>query len=142
MERILVTGALGQIGSELVPALRARYGAGAVVASDVRMRPPGSDGEGPFEYLDCTKRDQILETAARTLTDRFTGVGQRPSVAQLRPLAVAGQKERGPARAAVSLEHLQRPDQPSIHVASSGELAADLRHREQVLVRGLRRNCC
>src|SRR5688572_26865129 len=61
MERILVTGALGQIGSELVPALRARYGAGAVVASDVRMRPPGSDGEGPFEYLDCTKRDQILE---------------------------------------------------------------------------------
>ena len=61
MERILVTGALGQIGSELVPALRARYGAGAVVASDVRMRPPGSDSEGPFEYLDCTKRDQILE---------------------------------------------------------------------------------
>ena len=60
MERILVTGALGQIGSELVPALRERYGAGAVVASDVRMRPPRSD-EGPFEYLDCTKRDQILE---------------------------------------------------------------------------------
>ena len=26
MRRILVTGALGQIGSELVPALRERYG--------------------------------------------------------------------------------------------------------------------
>ena len=61
MERILVTGALGQIGSELVPALRERYGAEAVVASDVRMRPAGGAGEGPFEYLDCTKRDQILE---------------------------------------------------------------------------------
>jgi nucleoside-diphosphate-sugar epimerase len=63
MERILVTGALGQIGSELVPALRARYGAGAVVASDVRMRPAGGDGlaAGPFEFLDCTKRDQILQ---------------------------------------------------------------------------------
>jgi nucleoside-diphosphate-sugar epimerase len=63
MERILVTGALGQIGSELVPALRARYGRGAVVASDVRMRPAGGGelADGPFEYLDCTKRDQILE---------------------------------------------------------------------------------
>lgn len=61
MQRILVTGALGQIGSELVPALRARYGAEAVVASDVRMRPAAGDGEGPFEYLDCTKRERIAE---------------------------------------------------------------------------------
>jgi nucleoside-diphosphate-sugar epimerase len=67
MQRILVTGSLGQIGSELVPALRQRYGAEAVVASDVRMRPQGSEAPGsaldggPFEFLDCTKRDQILE---------------------------------------------------------------------------------
>ncbi|HET9767339.1 MAG TPA: UDP-glucose 4-epimerase, partial [Thermoanaerobaculia bacterium] len=39
MENILVTGALGQIGSELVPALRARYGDEHVVASDIRMPP-------------------------------------------------------------------------------------------------------
>ena len=37
MKRILVTGAAGQIGSELVPALRERYGADRVVASDVRV---------------------------------------------------------------------------------------------------------
>ena len=37
MKRILVTGAVGQIGSELTTALRGRYGGDSVVASDVRM---------------------------------------------------------------------------------------------------------
>ena len=62
MERILVTGALGQIGSELVPALRERYGADRVVATDLRMPPAGAPGEdGPFEHLDCTHLRQIQE---------------------------------------------------------------------------------
>ena len=41
MKRILVTGALGQIGAELVPELRRRYGVDQVVASDIRMMPRG-----------------------------------------------------------------------------------------------------
>jgi nucleoside-diphosphate-sugar epimerase len=62
MKRILVTGALGQIGSELVPALRERYGVEQVVASDVRMpHPDAPGGDGPFERLDCTKLRQIQE---------------------------------------------------------------------------------
>jgi nucleoside-diphosphate-sugar epimerase len=65
VKRILVTGALGQIGSELVPALRARYGADFVVASDIRLGPPGSDGEGPFQRLDCTSQRQIQEAIGR-----------------------------------------------------------------------------
>lgn len=60
MKKILVTGALGQIGSELVPALRARFGEGAVIASDIRMEH-GADLGGPFEYLDATDVHQIRD---------------------------------------------------------------------------------
>jgi nucleoside-diphosphate-sugar epimerase len=64
LKRILVTGALGQIGSELVPALRESCGADHVVASDIRM-PAGTVGEdGPFEYVDCTER-RLIEEAVR-----------------------------------------------------------------------------
>jgi len=60
MRRILVTGAVGQIGSELVPALRERYGRDCVVASDIRL--PARDrpaSEGPFEHVDCTHIREI-----------------------------------------------------------------------------------
>ena len=63
---ILVTGALGQIGSELVPALRERYGSDTVVASDLRMMPPAAaTTAGPHEHLDCTDVQQLLETVRR-----------------------------------------------------------------------------
>jgi nucleoside-diphosphate-sugar epimerase len=58
---ILVTGALGQIGSELVPALRESYGAENVVASDVRMPARERQVTGAFEHLDCTKMRQIRD---------------------------------------------------------------------------------
>ena len=64
MRRILVTGALGQIGSELVPALREHHGADQVVASDVRMSP-GSGDAGPFEYVDCVHMRQIEQVVRR-----------------------------------------------------------------------------
>ena len=67
MKRILVTGALGQIGAELVPALRACYGADAVVASDIRMPP--RDTDGPFEFLDTTNPRQIQEVVRRHSID-------------------------------------------------------------------------
>ena len=45
MGNILVTGALGQIGSELVPALRQRYGREQVIATDASRRSrSGLDG--------------------------------------------------------------------------------------------------
>jgi nucleoside-diphosphate-sugar epimerase len=65
--KILVTGALGQIGSELVPALRERYGADQVVASDIRMmsREQLLRSDGPFDFLDCTNQRQIQEVIQR-----------------------------------------------------------------------------
>ena len=66
MKKILVTGALGQIGSELVSSLRDRYGADQVIASDIRMLPPESrDSNGPFEFVDCTKLHQVREAVQR-----------------------------------------------------------------------------
>lgn len=66
MKRILVTGALGQIGSELVPALRERYGEDHVVASDIRMPAAGSAlSNGPFHHVDCTSQRQIQEAVRR-----------------------------------------------------------------------------
>ncbi len=65
MTRILVTGAAGQIGSELVMALADRHGSADVVASDVKPLPyPYS---GPFEFVDVTSRGAI-GTVAREYT--------------------------------------------------------------------------
>jgi nucleoside-diphosphate-sugar epimerase len=66
LRRILVTGALGQIGSELVPALRERHGTDAVVASDVRMpASSAATAAGRFEYLDCVHLRQLESVVRR-----------------------------------------------------------------------------
>jgi nucleoside-diphosphate-sugar epimerase len=66
MTAILVTGAAGQIGSELVAALRARYGNDQVVASDIRIpAAQGAAAQGLFEHLDCTKPEQVQDVVRR-----------------------------------------------------------------------------
>jgi nucleoside-diphosphate-sugar epimerase len=65
MKRILVTGAAGQVGMELVPALRATYGDDAVLATDLRAPDGGALLDGPFEVLDCTDGDAIAAAVAR-----------------------------------------------------------------------------
>lgn len=54
---VLLTGAGGQIGTELTTALRDRYGTGNVIATDVED-PDGALGE-PFERVDVTDRGQL-----------------------------------------------------------------------------------
>ncbi len=70
MKKILVTGAAGQIGSELVLALRERYGADNVVAG-IHHRPLTAevrDG-GPAAPADVTDRVQIDEAMERFQID-------------------------------------------------------------------------
>jgi len=63
---ILVTGALGQIGSELTAELRRRYGDGNVVASDLRPRPDGELGQaGPFEQVNVTDAEGLADICRR-----------------------------------------------------------------------------
>lgn len=65
MKKILVTGALGQIGSELVVELRKKYGNDNVIATDVRENLPDSIKNGPFEKLDILDRNRLDEIIAK-----------------------------------------------------------------------------
>jgi len=64
MKKILVTGALGQIGSELITKLREVYGADQVVATDIRKKEDDPVVQaGPFEILDVTDGNRMFELA-------------------------------------------------------------------------------
>ena len=60
MKKIMVTGALGQIGSELVVKLREIYGTDAVLATDIRK---DENNAGPFALLDVTDDKRMFALA-------------------------------------------------------------------------------
>lgn len=60
MDGILVIGSSGQIGTELVEALRIKHGNERVIASDIKE--PQVQQSGPFEILDILNKEQLLET--------------------------------------------------------------------------------
>ena len=60
MKRILITGALGQIGSELISFLRKRYGKKNVIASDIKpISKEITNQDEIFEHIDCLDAREI-----------------------------------------------------------------------------------
>lgn len=70
MKKILVVGAGGQIGSELVPHLRSIYGNANVVAADISIEKCKHLAEdGPFEALDVLDKDRYIEIVRKYQID-------------------------------------------------------------------------
>ena len=66
MKKILVTGAVGQIGSELTMVLREKYGNDNVIATGHKSKP----GEkllnsGPFEFINCSDIKTVDEVVKK-----------------------------------------------------------------------------
>lgn len=60
MKKIMVIGALGQIGSELTQLLRERYGNENVIATDWKTKPCNKTlSAGPFEYVDVMDKPSM-----------------------------------------------------------------------------------
>ncbi|MBP2076296.1 NAD-dependent epimerase/dehydratase family protein [Oceanobacillus polygoni] len=68
MKKILVTGALGQIGSELTGKLRKIYGDDQVIGTDIR-KFDGIEEHGPFEVMDVTDIEQVLNVVKKHEVD-------------------------------------------------------------------------
>ncbi|MCF6094638.1 L-threonine 3-dehydrogenase [Microaerobacter geothermalis] len=87
MKRILVTGALGQIGSELVMKLRDIYGTHNVIATDIRRNESEIVQSGPFETLDVTDAKRMFDIAKKYQVDTIVHLAALLSAtAEIKPL--------------------------------------------------------
>ena len=59
MSNVLVIGAGGQIGTELVLALRKKHGVQQVIAADIKIECPSLLSNGPYVQLDILNRDAV-----------------------------------------------------------------------------------
>ena len=83
-DKILVTGALGQIGTELVEALRKQHGSSSVIASDLRPVEQVNLSQGPYLTLDVLDTEAIIDACKKE------GVGTVYHLAAL--LSATGEK--------------------------------------------------
>jgi len=78
MERIMVTGALGQIGSELIPELRKKFGSENVIAVGHRTKPSEEfRNAGPFEIANAENKEelkQLIEKYDITIIYHLVGI--------------------------------------------------------------------
>jgi nucleoside-diphosphate-sugar epimerase len=81
MERILVIGARGQIGSELTEALAAHFGAANVVAADLAPAGTGAVAYERLDVLDRARLEAVIESRGITqvyqLAAMLSATGER-----------------------------------------------------------------
>jgi len=87
LKNILVMGAAGQIGSELVPALRKIYGDSHVVASDIRTDISEEFRcAGPYEVIDCLESHKLVQVIVKYEIDTvFNLVALLSAVGEAQP---------------------------------------------------------
>ena len=69
MKKILITGSLGQIGSELTLKLRKEYGINNIISTDIREINNEITKDGIFETLDVLDVDKIFEISKKYNVD-------------------------------------------------------------------------
>ena len=86
-KKTLVIGASGQVGTELVTALRERYGNDQVVASDIRTPENSSlTTDGPWEIVNVLNDEQIRDVIDRhQITDVYHLAAMLSAVAEKNP---------------------------------------------------------
>lgn len=62
---ILVIGAAGQIGTELVLQLRKTYGTDKVVSTDIKDKPKDELADGPYEQLNVLDKERLYEVVTK-----------------------------------------------------------------------------
>ncbi len=87
MRKVLLTGALGQIGSELTVKMREIYGANNVIASDIRDNGSKVVHSGPFEIIDVTDPKTMFKIAKKNKVNTIIHLAALLSAtAEARPL--------------------------------------------------------
>ncbi|MFE4089787.1 L-threonine 3-dehydrogenase [Priestia sp. YIM B13484] len=69
MKKVLITGSLGQIGSELTAKMREIYGSENIIATDIRKTTSDVVTSGPFEILDVTDQTVLFTIAKKHKVD-------------------------------------------------------------------------
>jgi len=86
-KKILVTGSLGQIGTELVLAMRNRYGTQNVIASDLHDTCPAVLADGPYEKVDVMNPQRMADVVKKYSVNQIVHLAALLSaVAEAKPI--------------------------------------------------------
>lgn len=87
MKKILVIGSCGQIGTDLVLALRSIYGAENVIASDLHENCPEKLSGGPYTRMDILQRESVREfIISERVTEVYLLAALLSATAEKKPL--------------------------------------------------------